>query len=209
MDEHQTSNPNSSTRQEIHDTDPFIEERLNQMNIPLPPPPFVPYAYKSKLMAGLLAFFIPGTGHLYLGMMQKGLQIMMLIVIDICLIIAFNSERNTENPVQTFFGLMLPVIYFYNLFDTMHSTEKVNARNAFLYQGDSYNGHIHNGFDEPVGQIFTSKKTGLLLIAGGIMIFLFSIKPQWFSELLHLMNSYLGAFVLIGIGIFMFLHKKK
>ncbi|MCR8629974.1 DUF6677 family protein [Paenibacillus radicis (ex Xue et al. 2023)] len=209
MDEHLTNNPHSNIRHEEQDTDPFMEERFKQMNPPLTPPPFIPYAHKSKLMAGLLAFFIPGTGHLYLGLMQKGLLVMMLLVLDICMIITFDGDKNGGNPVQTFFCLMFPVIYFYSLFDVMHSTEKVNARNAFLYNGHLDFEHMNQWFDEPLGLTFNPKKFGLLLIAGGMLVFVFSTKPQWIAKLFEFMGSYLGAIVLIAIGIFLFLGKSK
>jgi TM2 domain-containing membrane protein YozV len=81
---------------------------------------------KKKWIAGLTAFFVPGTGHFYLGQMLKGITIMLLISIDICVIV---YVMTLENMLATIlFSLMLPIIYFYSLFDAIQSTDVINER---------------------------------------------------------------------------------
>lgn len=90
---------------------------------PQTPPPYVPR--KSKWIAGLLAFFIPGTGHFYLGQMVKGVIIMLLIAADICAI-TFAGIQMDNVLLIVLLSLLLPIIYFYSLFDAIQSTDVVN-----------------------------------------------------------------------------------
>ncbi|MFC4601933.1 hypothetical protein [Cohnella hongkongensis] len=81
---------------------------------------------KKKWVAGMLAFIIPGTGHMYLGLMMKGITLMMLIALDITAIVHVSSGSSTLPVVLL--SLLLPIIYFYNLFDAIQSTDAVNDR---------------------------------------------------------------------------------
>lgn len=91
-------------------------------------------ARKSKWIAGGTAFFVPGTGHFYLGQMTKGIVIMLLLAVDICAII-FAAEYLENILAITLFALMLPIIYFYSLFDAIQSVDAINERtNYALWQ---------------------------------------------------------------------------
>lgn len=99
------------------------------------PPQSIPYPHdvqaqmplKKKWIAGLLAFFIPGTGHLYLGQMAKGIAIMLMIAFDICAIV-FAAMNHFPVLIVVLLSLFLPIIYFYSLFDAIQSTDIVNYR---------------------------------------------------------------------------------
>jgi len=82
---------------------------------------------KKKWLAGLLAFFIPGIGHFYLGQMAKGIAIMLLISFDICAIV-FATTQIQQPLIIVLLSLLLPIMYFYNLFDAVQSTDVVNQR---------------------------------------------------------------------------------
>lgn len=66
-----------------------------------------------KLIAMILSV-IPGAGHMYLGLQQEGLFFMSVFFFTIFLMSWLNSS---------FFLFLLPIIWFYCLFDTLHSTE--------------------------------------------------------------------------------------
>lgn len=87
----------------------------------------LPYVRKKKWVAGLLAFFIPGTGHFYLGQMIKGVAIMLLIALDICAIV-FAGTQLDNVLVIVLLSLFMPIIYFYSLFDAIQMTDIVNER---------------------------------------------------------------------------------
>ena len=99
------------------------------------PPYSTPYPHeapagmplKKKWIAGLLAFFIPGTGHLYLGQMVKGVAIMLLIAFDICAIV-FAGMNHFPVLIVVLLSLFLPIVYFYSLFDAIQSTDMINYR---------------------------------------------------------------------------------
>jgi hypothetical protein len=83
--------------------------------------------HKSKWLAGLLAFLVPGTGHFYLGLMIRGVAIMLLIAVDICAIVYAAQQLNNVLFI-VLLSLLLPIVYFYNLFDAIQSTDMVNDR---------------------------------------------------------------------------------
>ncbi len=82
---------------------------------------------KKKWLAGLLAFFVPGIGHLYLGLMTRGIVIMLLIAFDICAIV-FANDQIRQPLFVLLLSLMLAIMYFYSLFDAVQSADAVNQR---------------------------------------------------------------------------------
>ncbi|WP_438448480.1 hypothetical protein [Gorillibacterium sp. sgz5001074] len=199
--------------------DRFFEERPFQpLHPPGPmpgvnqPPVFLdPYAElpkKSKFAAGILAFFIPGTGHFYLGLMQRGLFIMLLFILNIAAIPYTMNHYNMDNsyiPFVVLLGCLIPVIYFYNLFDALQSTDQVNA-----YRRAVQLGHVPMipGSD-PLGRQSKGGTLGMALIAVGVFLFLVSTKPAWLDDLFDMMGSYVGAIILIGAGVLLFLNESK
>jgi TM2 domain-containing membrane protein YozV len=69
---------------------------------------------KSKPIALLLAVF-PGAGHLYLGLQQRGLQLMAAFLLSIYLMDALQLSL---------FLYLIPIIWFYSLFDAMQMVSK-------------------------------------------------------------------------------------
>jgi len=87
-----------------------------------------PTGRKSKLVSVLLSMIFPGTGHLYIGQLPRGLSFSLLFIANIMFIVVMAmSEMPFKVPVLVFLGLLLPVIYLVNLFDSAHSTDAVNA----------------------------------------------------------------------------------
>lgn len=68
---------------------------------------------------------IPGAGHMYLGLQREGLILMSMFFFDIFLMSWLN---------MSFFLFLLPVIWFYSIFDTLHSLEGKSEE----YHTDSY-----------------------------------------------------------------------
>lgn len=111
---------------------------------------------KSKFWTFVLSFF-PGVGHMYLGLMKQGVQLMSLFFG----IIAIASLLNME-----FFCFLLPIIWFYGIFD---ATEKCN--NQYINKNENlelinwiYKGNINYKIDRKlVGYIF-------MILAGIILL---------------------------------------
>jgi hypothetical protein len=65
---------------------------------------------KSKFATVILSI-VPGVGHLYLGWMERGLQFMLAFVLSLFLM---------EWLSLSLFAYLLPVIWFYSLFDALN-----------------------------------------------------------------------------------------
>lgn len=221
------SNPTNATNRpgtgpSDTERDRFIEERMDPfqpLQSPGPAPgneqlpvfldPYADLPKKSKFAAGILAFFIPGTGHFYLGLMQRGLSIMLLFILNIAAIPYTVNHYQMDNsyiPFVVLLGCLIPVIYFYNLFDALQSTDQVNA-----YRRAVQLGHIPMApaGSDPLGRQTKGGTLGLALMAVGFFLFLVSSKPAWLDELFNMMGSYVGAVILIGAGVILFLTESK
>jgi hypothetical protein len=183
----------------------FIRERMERWETKHPQAPFDPFRLrprKSKIIAGLLSFLIPGTGQLYLGLMQRGMTVMLLLIMNIFAIVYFATNAGTSIPLIVLFSLFVPVIYFYNIFDALQQTDKVNGGGSGL-QSDPLD-EAESAFGKPFKKISKGSGLGYLLVIGGIILFLVSNKPAWLSSVFDLLGSSIGAVVLILIGIVMF-----
>ncbi len=88
---------------------PCLEKRMEAI-------PEVP-ENKSRFIAFLLSM-IPGGGYLYLGLMKRGLQAMLLFFGTIFVSATIQMEALT--------ALVLPIIFFYTVFDTQQLVKKIN-----------------------------------------------------------------------------------
>ncbi|MDD9272273.1 DUF6677 family protein [Paenibacillus sp. GCM10023248] len=163
--------------------------------------PYYPIPRKRKWVAGVLSFIIPGTGHFYLGLMQRGVFLMMLLILDIFIITSLASQDDTSVPAVTLFALFLPVIYFYNLFDALQITDYVNRRSELGEFAGTYESH----FQDPLQKLIKGTNMGVLLIVAGVLFFMLSNKPRWVTGLFDFMGSYLGAAVLVVGGMALYL----
>lgn len=206
---------NKDDKQNNFTNDPFLDERIRNMRQTPPPPPppgfngygpgHYPYANnvskKSKFVAGLFAFFFPGLGHFYLGLMQRGLSFMLLLALDIMAIVYFSSSGLEVNiPLIVLLSLLIPGIYFYNLFDALQCTDRINVRRMYGYIPDEFGGASPT-WDKAIGSSFLKGNgLGLLLIMFGVFVILFSINPGWLRALFQYGGSYLAAIILIVVG---------
>jgi len=173
---------------------------------------------KKRWVAGLLAFLIPGIGHMYLGLMGKAIVLMMLIALDITAIVQVSEIGNTLPVVML--SLLLPIIYFYNLFDAIQSTDSINDRN----QAKAYGYHPGWG-PAPAPMQATSEEQknwdqaapaqprnpettrnslppiGIMILAGAGVLILLMSGSGWTNWLFESAGSVLGAVVLVGAGI--------
>jgi hypothetical protein len=163
--------------------------------------PYYPIPRKRKWVAGVLSFIVPGTGHFYLGLMQRGLFLMMLLILDIFIITSLTSQNDTSVPAVTLFALFIPVIYFYNLFDALQITDYVNRRNELGEFAGSYDHEFH----DPLQKLIKGTNMGVLLVAAGVLFFLLSNKPAWVTGLFDFMGSYLGSMALVLGGLALYI----
>lgn len=195
--------------------DPFLEERLHQLrqSPPLNTPPGYGYyenpygkmTQKSKFMAGLLAFFFPGMGHFYLGLMQRGFTVLLCFALNI-VAIAYNATLiGPSIPLMVLLGLMVPGIYFYNLFDALQCTDRLNAERIYGYVPEGMTPLTGNGTGLAA---LKGSPLGIILIICGVFVLLFSVKPDWLRFLFSSGGPYFGAILLICFGLFLLFRTK-
>lgn len=193
--------------------DEFLKERLRRWGGEGYRQSFDPFLArrprKSKWTAGLLSFFVPGTGQLYLGLMQRGIGIMLLLALNIVAVVFTSIHAATNIPLLVLFSLMIPVIYFYNIFDALQQADRMNGSPGTGSYEDWYAG----SGTAPTGKTNTpfGGKGGLgyVLIAGGVLLFMISSKPHWLNKAFEFLGSSVGAVLLIVIGVYLFFKESR
>ncbi|WP_199624742.1 hypothetical protein [Paenibacillus alkalitolerans] len=173
-----------------------------------PYPPYPPAKRKKKWAAGLLSFLFPGLGHLYAGDMQRGLFFMLLFVGNIVGIVFF-SEGGIV-PLIVLLAVMIPVVFFYSLFDALQATDRVNQQVQYPYQvpdpgADSFSPPAGSTYRRSIG----GSQIGIALIGVGALIFLTVNKPAWLESLIESSGSIVGAVILIGAGVLLFVNESR
>ncbi len=105
---------------------------------------------KSKFATVILSF-IPGVGHMYLGWLQRGLMFMLTF----CLAIFITGWTNIS-----FFGLFIPVIWFYGLFDALQCYDGAPPEASRAYRHEDWHWLIQK-----------QRWIGITLILVGALIF--------------------------------------
>lgn len=117
---------------------------------------------KSKAITTVLAMF-PGAGHMYLGLQQRGLQLMIGFVVSIYVLDILR---------MSLFLFLIPVIWFYSFFDALQQQAKHDLGEAK---------------DVPVFKYFINHKRwlGVALIVLGIFFIVDSILVPAFADDLY------------------------
>ncbi|MFC5530838.1 DUF6677 family protein [Cohnella yongneupensis] len=178
-------------------------DQWNHNNHRMPPgypPPYGRSARRrSKWIAGLLAFLVPGTGHMYVGKMVKAVVIMLLIAGNITAIVQVATANESSVLAIVLLSLFLPIIYFYNLFDAIESAEIVNERIA----ATEWNANPGNPNPQPIASHTVRgvplKKFVLFAVAGLVLCML--AQQTWAEWQFDSTFSMIGAVLLIGGGI--------
>ncbi|WP_426451489.1 hypothetical protein ACP26L_05095 [Paenibacillus sp. S-38] len=199
--------PDHPHRREEDQEEQFLRERMERWNgkgaAHEPFDPFYPpRRLKNKWIAGLLSFLVPGTGQLYLGLMQRGMGMMLLFIMNIFAIVFFAVNEEMNIPLVVLFSLLVPVIYFYNIFDALQQTDRINGYGAPLSFGRAEEqdplAAPGLGRSQAGGRSF-----GYLLIGAGALLFLTAGKPEWLNRVMELLGTSAGALILIGAGLYM------
>jgi hypothetical protein len=147
---------------------------------------------ENKQRSAFLTFslsMMPGAGHFYLGLMNRGLQLMLVFVGGIVTIVLLGIPELAP---------FLPVVWFYSLFDALQMAEAINT-------GKTVEDSL---ILTPKHKIKTEKYMGWALIIIGSLLVFKKILPELAA---YFMPSYLFlntkiqtaliAFALITIGI--------
>jgi hypothetical protein len=90
---------------------------------------------KNRFLTFLFSF-IPGCGLMYLGYMKKGLQVMSMTAAAGFLGFFFSSLR--FGWFEGLFFLLIPIIWFYQMFDSMHTVSRMRNQGIELPADDGF-----------------------------------------------------------------------
>ncbi|MEN6461921.1 MAG: hypothetical protein ABFC94_11205 [Syntrophomonas sp.] len=160
-----------------------LEEDIN--NLPgIPLLGFATNMSNRKIIAIALSV-IPGAGHMYLGMLKNGTQLMAVFFLTMFLTGSLNIG---------FLGFILPVLWFYSLFDVYHLLEDGQGELRPDQSG------IFNWFDSHPSWIGWG-----LIILGGLIILQRVvapiIEPLLNADILNYLQTGIVALILIAGGI--------
>lgn len=143
---------------------------------------------KRTAIACLLSAIVPGAGHLYLGLIQKGVSFMLTILLVIEAMLYFSATGMKINvPLLILLGLTIPVVYFYNLYDVLQATDRVNERQR----------EVRNEFRNwRKSMIFAT-----VLLGEGALLLVFHSRPIWFRQLIELYGREAAAILLVVLGL--------
>ncbi|MFF2483253.1 DUF4097 domain-containing protein [Paenibacillus sp. NPDC058071] len=80
---------------------------------------------KSRTIAVLFAFLLPGAGHLYTGHYLRGLLLMAGLLLDYTAIIHLADANGARHLLLiVYLAMALPVFYFYSVYDALQSIER-------------------------------------------------------------------------------------
>jgi hypothetical protein len=165
---------------------------------------------KNRFLTFVLSL-IPGCGLMYLGYMKKGLQIMLMTVTAGYL--AYFTDAVFFDWLMIIFLLLLPVIWFYQIFDAMHSLTRMRKKEIETPSDDGF--FFPEGIFAitPVKNRTVAKATALVLIVIGIMGIIYGALNNLYyfigwemqNTILDLMRRFvvpaLASIVLIAVGI--------
>jgi len=90
-------------------------------------------------------------------------------------------------PLLILLGLLIPVIYFYSVYDVLQATDQVNARRR-AKENVLYNWRKSMTF-------------ALILLGEGILLLILHSRPLWFRQLLETYGRELAAACLVFLGV--------
>jgi hypothetical protein len=113
--------------------------------------------------------FIPGCGLMYLGYMKKGAQVMLAFTVSLFACIFF-FDGSAEWMGALFF-LPLPIIWFYQFFDAMHSAARMKAQGIELATDDGFYMFDHmTKFSLSGNRLLAQILAGFLILAGSVSL---------------------------------------
>lgn len=171
---------------------------------------------------GFLTFLfslIPGCGLMYLGYMKKGLQTMFMFGASGYLASVFMYSRYFE-WISVFFIILIPIIWFYQMFDAMHSLAHMKRYEWEVPPDDKYFipfTSLKPNKLPPFKNSIAAKIIGIILIVAGSYKLFFGIldymyqtvKPIIVRDIINPLRQYMIpavvslALVVIGVKLLM------
>lgn len=157
------------------------------------------FTRKRKFLAGLLAAIIPGSGHIYLGLYKKGISFIFFLILDASALLYFSSTGMSINvPFLILLGLLVPMTYFYNLYDVLQAADYTIIHRRKDTETDMANDPVRERHHPFAGE--GSIAFGIFLVVGGVVLTLFHQKPTWLAKYFELYGQWTIAFGLVALG---------
>ncbi|MCM3786374.1 DUF4097 family beta strand repeat-containing protein [Neobacillus mesonae] len=156
-----------------------------------------------KFIAGLLSALLPGFGHIYLGLYIKGLTFIFLLLLDLTALLYFSSIGIQINvPLIILLSLVVPVIYFVNIYDVLQLADLVLMRKRRSQAAEELEeGSTSTRPGNRMMRWERGLSFGTLLVFGGALMVLFVQKPRWFEQYITQYGEYAVGAVIILLGI--------
>ncbi|SFG76210.1 B-box zinc finger [Desulfotomaculum arcticum] len=159
-----------------------LEERVESVNSGISTP-------RNKLLAFFLSL-VPGAGYMYLGLMNRGLQTMIIFFGTI-----FVSVVTRLDSLAPF---VMPVILFYNVFDTLQLAGRMN-------EGVRVE-------DKPLvdlgGRADWHNLLGYALVGLGLLALFNNLIPYVFHDF-YMLQSLVAPLIIIAIGVYILYQNLK
>lgn len=146
------------------------------------------YGLENRSLITVALSFIPGAGHMYLGLLRQGLQLMSIFFFAVFFMGWLNFSL---------FLFVLPVIWFYSLFDAYHRSQEgaVNEKEGEVFFFSWLSTH--------------PTYVGWGLIALGLLVIFERIISPMLNRAIHnFMQTGIVALILIYLGIRLIIGKK-
>ena len=134
-----------------------------------------------KKIISMILSIIPGVGHMYLGMLVQGIQLMSIFLL------CFYLNSLLQDSVFMYF---VPIVWFYSLFDVY---KKVSSDGAYEDNDVIFISWIRKGSS---GQQFKYKVVGIILLLVGIA----AVVNRIIADIISNFNSFYWLSKYIQIG---------
>lgn len=173
-----------------------------------------------KWVSAILSIIFPGVGHFYLGYASRGLIVIGALIVDIALIVFVSMYMFVVFPLGialvTLLSLVLPVIYFFSIFDVLQLAERKHAYtdSYAVTHAQSLAAHgpstdelewpeevstIHET-PSPRSATTGSRVLGIVLIVIGVVLMISFLLPSPFMAWLFNNGERLFAVGLLAVG---------
>lgn len=151
--------------------------------------------HKNKFLTFIFST-IPGCGHMYLGYMKRGAEFMMMFAASIYLAILFTGFRFRLEVIGVIFMILIPIIWFYQMFDAMHAISQMR-RFGIEYPDDDgfFIPGISNVTNLNALSFFKKRKVvrtiAIILMCIGVYVLFLNMSNGIYSILYNTANSYM------------------
>ncbi|MCL2496889.1 MAG: hypothetical protein FWF04_05680 [Clostridiales bacterium] len=135
---------------------------------------------------------IPGCGLMYLGYMKKGLQVMLMFAAAGFFGMFFSPYNISW--LAGFFFMMLPIIWFYQIFDAMHTVVLMNRQGIDMPEDDGFYLPDKVKFSLALNRTLAKIVAGILIVGGSLSLIMVSFSglgyiPGLDLQMLKIINN--------------------